>query len=301
MKKFYILVFLLVSAGYLSAQTNVPDGFVLIRGGTFTMGSPVSEVGRSSSPGNYDEDEVQQKVTVSSFYMSKYEVTQKEYLEVMRTNPSFFKAPNNRPLELGRPVENVSWWDAIEYCNSRSRNEGLSPAYTINAGIGNNRKVTWNRNATGYRLPTEAEWEYACRAGTTTRFNTGNNITVDQANIEKGNIANNVLDINDMKDMIITVHVGLYAPNAWDLYDMHGNVAEWCWDWYDFRPNRAQPNPALSDGDYAYRVIRGGSWFNFPNDLRSAYRQESWGGGGYGYMPDKKDYRVGFRVVRNAN
>ncbi|GBU28681.1 hypothetical protein R84B8_02241 [Treponema sp. R8-4-B8] len=144
---------------------SIPAGMVFIQGGTFTMGSPTNEPGRSSY-------EVQHQVTVSSFYMGKYEVTQKEYKEIMGTNPSNFKGDN-------LPVEQVSWYDAIEYCNKRSQKEGLTPAYTRNG-----YNVTWNKNANGYRLPTEAEWEYACRAGTTTPFSTGNNVTTSQANYD---------------------------------------------------------------------------------------------------------------------
>jgi formylglycine-generating enzyme required for sulfatase activity len=180
-----------------SQPASIPYNMVRINGGTFQMGSPVNEVGRKS-------DEVQHYVTVSSFYMGKYLVTQKEYQEVIGTNPSSFKGDN-------LPVEQVSWFDVVNYCNRLSQQEGLTPAYTINV-----ENVTWNQNANGYRLPTEAEWEYACRAGTTTPFSTGNNITTSQANYYREK----------------TTVVGSFSPNPWGLYDMHGNVSEWCWDWY---------------------------------------------------------------------
>ena len=142
---------------------SVSDEFVLIPGGTFQMGSPEDEAWRS-------EDETQHTVTVSDFYMGIYELTQVEYQKIMKENPSSFSGN-----EL--PVENVSWLDAVRYCNARSEEEGLTPAYTMDG-----QNVLWDRGADGYRLPTEAEWEYACRAGTITPFNTENSISADEAN-----------------------------------------------------------------------------------------------------------------------
>ena len=161
---FFVMVGFIIP--FLTAQQN---NMVRIEGGTFTMGSPANEPNR-------DSDEIQRQVTVSAFYMSRYEITQREYQEIMGENPSHFKGDN-------LPVENVTWFKAVEYCNRRSHREGLTLAYRID---GNN--VTWNRDATGYRLPTEAEWEYACRAGTRTAYNTGNNITTEQANFNGSNI-----------------------------------------------------------------------------------------------------------------
>ena len=142
---------------------NASDQFVLISGGSFQMGSPESEAWRSA-------DETQHHVTVSDFYMSRYELTQKEYEEIMGNNPSSFTGSN-------LPVESVSWLDAVAYCNARSEKECLAPAYKING-----QEVTWDRSANGYRLPTEAEWEYACRAGTTTPFYMENSPSAEEAN-----------------------------------------------------------------------------------------------------------------------
>lgn len=142
---------------------QIPESFVWIQGGSFQMGSPETEPWRSG-------DETQHTVTVSGFYMSKYELTQKEYEEVTGSNPSNFKGEH-------LPVENVSWLDAVAYCNARSERDGLTPAYTIDG-----QTVSWDRSANGYRLPTEAEWEYACRAGTDTPFYMESSPSAEDAN-----------------------------------------------------------------------------------------------------------------------
>jgi formylglycine-generating enzyme required for sulfatase activity len=234
---------------------------VWINGGTFTMGSPANEPNRDSDEGS------QHQVTVSGFYMGKYEVTQAEYQTVMGTNPSNFKGPS-------LPVEQVSWFDAVEYCNKRSQKEGLSLAYTI-SGTGNSRTVSLNRSANGYRLPTEAEWEYACRAGTSTPYSSGN--SVDNAGWYSNNSGS-------------TTHaVGGKQSNAWGLYDMHGNVWEWCWDWKGDYPSGAQTDPmGVSSG--TLRVNRGGGWFSNGQFLRSANRSS--------FALGTRYYYIGFRLAR---
>jgi formylglycine-generating enzyme required for sulfatase activity len=243
------------------------EGFVLIQGGSFMMGSPVSEADRIG-------DEVQHQVKVSSFYIGRYEITQGEYQAFMGTNPSYFKGTKF-------PVEQVSWFDAVQYCNVRSQREGLTPAYIING-----EQVTWNQGTNGYRLPTEAEWEYACRAGTTTPFSTGNNISAEQANYD-GNYpySNNAKGTYRKR----TIEVGSLAPNPWGLYDMHGNMWEWCWDWFGAYDSGAQIDPmgASSGSD---RVIRGGSWGSNGQYLRSANR--------YNYTPSDRRYNIGLRLLR---
>jgi len=233
------------------------------------MGSPASEAGR-------DIDEMTHQVTVSSFFMGKYEVTQNEYQKEMKKNPSNFKGKK-------LPVDSISWYNAVLFCNKLSLSGGLTPAYEIDGTM-----VKWDKSADGYRLPTEAEWEYACRAGTNTPFNTGINLTTEQANYD-GNYPYN----NNAKGIFLekTTPAGSYPANDWGLYDMHGNVFEWCWDWHSFYINEEQKDPT-GPVSGKYRVIRGGSWINGGETLRSASRGIFISGDG--------NERIGFRLARNA-
>lgn len=260
-----------------NALTNLPEDFVLISGGTFQMGSPADEAWRL-------EDETQHTVTVSDFYMSIYELTQAEYQEIMGENPSNFSGDN-------LPVENVSWMDAIRYCNARSEKEGLVPAYAIDG-----RTITWNRSADGYRLPTEAEWEYACRAGTVTPFNTENSISAEEANyyghypyeIEDNYFSQGNLTTKPGEYRQTTVAVDSFSPNAWGLYNMHGNVSEWVWDYYGAYDTDAATNPSGAETG-TLRVYRGGGWNDFAKNMRSAYRAT--------LAEDKGSFNIGIRLV----
>ncbi|MDR1788562.1 MAG: SUMF1/EgtB/PvdO family nonheme iron enzyme [Treponema sp.] len=249
---------------------KVPADMARIQGGIFTMGSPASEKDRGS-------DEAQHQVTLSPFYISKYEVTQKQWQEVMGTNPSSFKGDN-------LPVESVSWYDCIEYCNKRSDPNNQSTSDTVRW------VVTWNRSANGYRLPTEAEWEYACRAGTTGPFNTGKDISTALANYD-GNYPYNNAAKGQYRGK--TTPVGSFAPSPWGLYDMHGNVWEWCWDWYGNYSSGAQTDPEGPTGPASsgsFRVLRGGGWYGHGRLLRSADRGHD--------FPGSRHYYLGFRLVR---
>ena len=261
-------------------QPQLPENFILVEGGTFSMGSPDSEAWRS-------DDETQHTVTVSDFYMSAFEVTQAEYQAVTGSNPSAFSGDD-------LPVETVSWLDAIAYCNARSELEGLEPAYTVEG-----QTVTWNRSANGYRLPTEAEWEYACRAGTETPFNTETSISAEESNywghypylIEDNYFNQSNLETRPGVYRETTVAVGSFQTNAWGFYDMHGNVGEWVWDYYGDYPTQAQTDPAGPESG-VLRVNRGGGWNDFAKNLRSSYRAT---------LPqDSAVFNVGFRLVRNA-
>ena len=229
-----------------------PEHLVWIKPGTFTMGSPIIEVDRLLNEGPPTQVKLSQ-----GFWMSKFETNQTEYQSVIGTNPSYDKGDGNLPVEM------VSWDDAINYCRKlaeRERAVGLPAGYE-------------------YRLPTEAEWEYACRAGTTTRFGYGE----DSGYAQLGDYAWYFSNSGN------TTHpVGVKKPNAWGLYDMHGNVWEWCLDWYgdylggsmtDLRGSHAASN----------RVFRGGSWGGNGRGCRSAFRVGSW--------PGNRGNGIGFRSV----
>lgn len=259
---------------------STEDGFVFISGGTFEMGSPEDEAWRS-------DDETLHTVTISDFYISPYELTQKEYQEIMGENPSNFKGD-----EL--PVENISWLDAVAYCNARSEREGLTPAYTIDGG-----NVSWNRAADGYRLPTEAEWEYACRAGTKTPFNTETSIGADEANyyghypymIEDNYFSQGNLDTKPGEYRQTTVEADSFSPNGYGLYNMHGNVSEWVWDTYGSYGAEGEADPTGAARG-SRKVYRGGGWNDFAKNMRSAYRAA--------LEADAASFNLGLRLVRGA-
>ncbi len=263
-----------------SEVTAVDDGFVWIEGGRFLMGSPEDENWRI-------EDETQHEVTVSGFYMSPYEVTQAEYKRLTGADPSSFNGEN-------LPVENVGWTDAVRFCNAKSVEAGLTPAYTIDGDT-----VSWNRAANGYRLPTEAEWEYACRAGTATPFNTVHSIGPEEANyyghypyeIEENYFNDSVLETRPGRYRQTTVPVDSFAPNPWGLYNMHGNVNEWCWDLYGAYDPENTNDPAGA-GTGTRRVYRGGGWNDFGKNLRSAYRAAG--------ELDMESFNLGIRLVRSV-
>ncbi len=223
--------------------------FAWIPSGTFLMGSPRDEAQRGN-------DETQHKVTLTTgFYLGVHEVTQSQWRVVMGAVPSRFQGDN-------LPVEQVSWEDCQEFCKKLSQLDGKR-----------------------YRLPIEAEWEYACRARTTTPFYFGETIDAEQANyLGDYTYGKGKKGVSRQQ----TTPVGSFAPNAWGLFDMHGNVYEWCADWYG-------PYPQEDLGDHqgsnkgSARVMRGGSWFGYPHRCRSAFRRSC--------TPAHRKYDIGCRVI----
>jgi len=221
-------------AGNIKKIGNIE--MIMLEGGTFQMGSDMS-----------DDEKPVHSVTIDQFWIGKYEVTQKQYEEIMGTNPSKFKEDN-------LPVEQVSWNDAIEFCKK------FSKKYKVKA-----------------RLPYEAEWEYACKAGTSTKYYWGNEMNGDYCWYDKN---------SDSK----THPVGQKKPNAFGLYDMSGNVSEWCADLYDADYYKESPskNPTGAQNGNL-RVLRGESWYDISLGLRSSGR--------FRWLPEVRFYNYGFRVV----
>ncbi len=265
-------------AGY-SVVTEVREGADLVNSigmrlkllpkGSFQMGSPIGEPGRDSDEGPQHLVEI-----TRPFYVGIYEVTQEEYQQVTGTNPSHFSAKGGGSAGVAGkdtkrfPVENVSWEDANAFCKKLSD----LPAE--------------KRLGRTYRLPTEAEWEYACRAGTTAAFHYGPSLTSTQANMfglsPYGGAPNG-------PNLQRPDEVGKYRPNAWGLYDMHGNVSEWCSDWFDGAFYARSPRQDPTGGVGTARIWRGGSWESDGRKCRSGYRS--------GNSPTGKSNTAGLRVV----
>ncbi|MEM9092552.1 MAG: formylglycine-generating enzyme family protein [Cyanobacteria bacterium P01_F01_bin.53] len=235
-----------------------------IPGGIFTMGSPADELYRLQREGP------QHQVRVPAFAMGKYAVTQAQWRTVAAL-PKVAESLNPSPAHFvgdHRPVEKVSWWEAVEFCQRLSAKSGVA-----------------------YRLPSEAEWEYACRAGTTTPFHVGATLTADLANYRATSAYANGPKGNYREE---TTVVGSFPANAFGLYDMHGNVWEWCADyWHDSYEGAPTDGSAwLKDNLQAVRLLRGGSWSDLPRFCRSAFR--------YPYFPVDRLSFIGFRLSCSA-
>ncbi|MBN1448324.1 MAG: formylglycine-generating enzyme family protein [Bacteroidetes bacterium] len=235
---------------------------VLIPAGSFTMGDASGTTEPNERPAH--------TVSVNAFFMSSMEISQALYEQVIGFNPSQSKGKS-------KPVEKVTWYDALRFCNALSTRDGFQPVYTDIDG-----NLTADFSADGYRLPTEAEWEYACRAGTTTPYYTGSTkADLDRCAWYSGNAGDAPRDR------------GLKEANSFGLYDMHGNVYEWCWDWYgsSYYSESVNSNPR-GPAVGQQKICRGGSWFVFEYGCRSSFRSM--------LEPEYPGIDIGFRIVRTA-
>jgi formylglycine-generating enzyme required for sulfatase activity len=294
--------------GYLSA---VPSGgwtdeyktikLVMrkIPAGTFIMGSPTNELGRYELGGRHAE--TQHTVTLTkAFYLGVFEVTQRQWELLMGNKPSYF---SNATCYATRPVEQVSYCDIRESKNNRAMNPTWPATNAVHADsfMG---KLRGKTGVTGFDLPTESQWEYACRAGTDTALNSGHNLT-NQSQDAQMNVVGRYRDnggvaISNRVWMSSpgwetnhgTVAVGTYQANAWGLYDMHGNVFEWCLDWYGTYPGTVTDpkGAAVANVSDPSRVRRGGSWYGSAGVCRSAERYPN-------IWPDGRSDGLGFRAA----
>ncbi|KOY15337.1 formylglycine-generating enzyme family protein [Paenibacillus xylanivorans] len=271
---FFLIATMIMISACSQDKPEPKDNLVFVQGGTFK---------------NNKSNFAGRNVTLSNFYIGKYEVTQREWEDVMGNNPSGFKGDQ-------LPVEMVSWYDVVEYCNQRSIQEGLKPHYNIdkdtqdlnNKNDNDNLKwtVTINEGTNGYRLPTEAEWEYAASGGQESKnytYSGGNN--ADEVAWYWKNAGDKILTgdwnwpaIESNKNQ--TKSIGTQKPNELGIYDMSGNVREWCWDWYTDSESQIP----------SFRVVKGGGWIGGVNNNEIAFRGKF---DANGFGPDQ-----GFRVVR---
>lgn len=263
--------------------------------GEFMMGSPETEAGRRP-------DEQQHKVQIMrAFLLGAYEVAQAQYEHVMDSNPSWFRTGSQGKSKTAvtegskLPVESLTWFDAIEFCNRLSRLDGFPPYYKM-TDVQREQTPIIAANVSilggnGYRLPTEAEWEYACRASSPARFHFGNETRRGALNCVPLMVAGGYGSSPKWPELGRTAVVGTYPPSPLGLYDMHGNVAEWCWDYYDkdYYPQSPKADPTGPEKGN-HRVLRGGSWLVSEGSCRSASR--------FFHMPYERKEYAGFRVAR---
>jgi formylglycine-generating enzyme required for sulfatase activity len=268
----------------------------LIKPGELRQGSPDSETGRWP-------DEEQHETRISqAFYLGMYEVSQSEYRQVMKLDPSAFAAGGDMNVKVAGmatdnfPVDKVGWYDAIQFCNELSRLDKFQLYYQLTDVVRDGDSIISAkvaiRGGHGYRLPTEAEWEFACRAESVSPYHYGQAMNGNAANLKGATIPGGYGGEIRGPNLQRTCPRGSYAPNAWGLYDMHGNVGEWCWDYYEkgyyaVAPHKDPTGPATG----MHRVWRGGSWMVGETSCRSASRNS--------HTPDERKDYLGFRIARN--
>ena len=284
-----------IACGTPKPATQPPQGpsgpfieMLSVPGGSFRMGSPRG--------GGLLIEQPAHQVTIQDFSLSQYEVTQKQYFEITGARPSSCKTNPEKPGIDGwmsLPVEMVNWYEALVFCNKLSIKENLTPVYRINGSVNPNdwgdvprdtitaswETVEWVQNANGYRLPTEAEWEYAARGG-------ANSTNLKYAG---DNDAENVAWFYE-NSKTMSHEVGRKNPNELDLYDMSGNVMEWCWNWQIAYTAEAKENP-VGPTSGMYKVIRGGGWSYAVEYCLVTYRHAN--------LPYYRGVNLGFRVARS--
>ncbi len=294
---------------YLRLQVQddppAPEGFAFIRAGTFSMGSPLGE------PTRLVNESLHQVTLTQSFFMASTETTWNEWVRVRdwAVENGYFASlslagqnGDNGDSSGLHPVTRVTWYEAVQWCNARSELEGKTPVYYSSVEFNSSNifrsgttsaKVYADWSANGYRLPTEAEWEYACRAGTTTPLFTGNIVSLENdpvdSNLDKAGWYSGNSDSN-------THPVGGKQANAWGLFDTHGNVSEYCWDFYfpDYGGDATDPKGPGPDSGRTSRITRGGNYQGFAQHCRSAHRDAFTG-------PAASSTFNGFRLALNIS
>jgi formylglycine-generating enzyme required for sulfatase activity len=257
-------------------STSTGIHFIELEPATFQMGSPEDE------PGHKAGERLHAVKISQSFFIAATEVTQGQWTKLMGSNPSLCEFGCGDEL----PVQNITWCDALRFLNEMSKADGFEPAYAIPPNCEQGGEVEWNTTVDSYRLPTEAEWEYAARAGTTTAYSFG---AQSQSICSYANLGRDFVGCDD--EHAYTAPVMAFPPNAWGLYEVHGNVWEWVWDRHGDYPEGIVVDPiGPSTGDK--RSLRGGSFINEPADIRSATRH--WD------PPNFKLNRIGLRCARGA-
>ena len=273
----------------VTATDTPPPGFSLIPAGNFQMGDALD--GDTFAPVH--------TVNVSAFYMAQKEVTKAEWdaVKAWAVSHGYTDLSVGAGKASNHPVQAVTWWDVIKWCNARSEQEGLTPCYTVSGSVmkAGSAAPTANWAANGYRLPTEAEWEKAARGGLSgKRFPWGDTITHSQANyISNSHLACDVSPTRSYHptygtgSLPYTSPVGSFTANGYGLLDMTGNVWEWCWDWYGTYAFGAQTDPPGVPSGSA-RVLRGGDWYSYADDCSAASRSPSSTGNSIGFRPVRR-------------